>query len=1760
MTNYQVNQQVNVDGFLNASQNQIKIVASNATTNRIENPSFEMPTYYKDGTLLQYNWQYTSSSNNPYPITFHHAYSGSYAWKARVNTSGDIITYGLTRAIQTTTVPTHHDVLSFYYYGVVDNKTAVYNVTDYGTIIPEISANFILNIYGCKDSVGTTPILVTSRQFTVKGLPKNNPGDLDKGESGSMNPYFYAWNRFVLDLPKSVKTYPYFYFGITRTNAVPPVNQPSHDFHFVMDAVQLEKQPYQINATMYFDGSFEGFNSYSYPKDFQWTGEAHKSMSIRSHATRVNGELVGLADYCNFYAKNVSGLESPNEKTSVFTKTLKDGQVFVDQVTNSRSVGIGGRIITDSEAEFMESFARFQELIGKRPFSEAQPVRLYLELSFTNGLTFVPIFVDVVYSSGLELDTANIFQSDIDLNFQVVSNYIQYQNDSASSMFNDNPLFDQFNTMNVDILRNIGGLLYYNKSEEKWEIPGNIAFFKATDSQYTSSLAYGGTGPTQTYDAKTYYQVGDVAVIREDRDGIIWFGGRFDIVEIEGYWLKLATTETTTAKFRVRASNIVGIRHRAMSGPSFVYPGTVDVDTIENGPDLSEYEYHCDWQIIPLLDAPTRFSNSTELNPAFVGIPGTGAVRAIEFGLDGTMYIGGKFDFTMGGRRFINFAAFTPWGADAQNVNLYIPEHLYSYVSVDFTQPQLRNTSRGRGYLRTDWVNSLIPYCKYGTFIEVGIIGPTTPDADSAVYDIKYDDYFGCLYIGGTFFVVSNAANPYASFNAARIVKYEIVTNSFVNLNSTLTFGMNPSTSAVSTDIIVRKILVQYLADGVNVFAVGKFTLFGNTTTSIVSYGVALFTLRDEYKNVAVVQLAGGGGYRVAAPSVSANFYDVVQTSDSRIFVSGDFNRINKALGTATTEVTGIAEFKNGYFVDITRGLEANYAEDFYNDIPTVSSMSVNSDDDIYFVGNFRNVKNKAAVDSIAKWDGMSFQGVGIYFTPNIQKYVQSILVDTADNIFLYTGPNSQKTTILRSVYNNIQSYSPRAGVEVAWAKLSYPALSSVFNLEDLAIEFLVRDSPGTWSAGKVNCAVRLHSGVSPTTLPVYASFDTIFIGGRFDYIKIADTYFRVNNLVALRYDANMSPFPYKVLTFSYGGSPYYDYATSGEDTPHFGVNCNNRNGITNGAVYSIDVKTDVIGAYTVPVNLYVGGRFDFKAQGVRFKNFIDIQLQRNTSNSDIKFNIPENYEANISVPYMNYGTWRTPGICGTNGRNDTVYAVKASHAGFATVTRTDPEIVYIGGDFTEVSNGNSTISARRLAVYSTSNSVFPLVSTQYKYYKIDFSQTSGSPQGVAINTGFSVNTYVRDIAFVPWRGTDAAGVSRTIQMIPMGRWSLSGGSPFQCGTTSITSGSPIARITISNTSGVDNFTTNYTGASQYVLSGDVDYGLNLWVTGNFTSNTTQQNIVRHAVANLTAVVAVTNNVVATGNWGSIYQSSLGLGHVPSHIYLNKTTPQNLYITGADATPIKLFADASVVKFAGVTNLTALNYAYSNVNLPQVVTDITGLTIDGVDRKQMQAPTIDVGFPLAIQTSSSTYASISIPQQEYTNTLYDAATMQTFNCYNRGTISVYPTISLYCPFKGNVNVSGYIDSIINVTTGQNMYLSMWVTPGEIIRIRTEKERISVISNLRGDITDSYFSSKNIKKIKIENAQIFRLIPGKNVIRYGPLMPSQRYFEASSAVNNVVYNSNKNVVVPSVIVTLSWNMGFNSIHDALYTHTNPLLLR
>ena len=1761
MTNYLASQQVNIDGFLNATQNQIKIVRPNGTTNKIENPSFEIPEYSAEtGTLLQWNWFYSIPGSTIYPVTFEHAYSGSYAWKARMNSDSTYMRYGTQRLIQPTTESGYQEILTFYYYGVVDATTSSYNTTDYGVIIGEKTGPFIVNIYGSNLSSGSISTLIASKEFTVTALPKSDPGDLDNGISGSMVPHFYQWNRFKFVLPETIKNYQYLYFTITRTNSVAPTG---YDFYLVVDAFQWEVQPYGTLETMYFDGSFDGFNTRQYPASFQWTGSPHKSMSIRSHDTRSNGELVGIADYCNFYLKSISGMESTPQDTKLFTKTLEDGQHFVEQISQSRQLGLNGRIIADSQSEFMESFARLQELLGKKPFAQAEPVRLVFELSFTSGISLVPLFLDAVYTSGLELDTSNVFQSDIELNLAVISNGLMYQNDSSSNMFNDRPLFDQFNTMEIDHLRDVAGFFYYNKSDEKWESPSNIGFFVHTEHNYTSALAYGGTGVNQIYESKDSYTAAKINAIKEDKDGIIWCGGRFDIVEIDGFYVDTNRIKQTV-KLRIHANNIIGLRRRAMSGEAFVYPSSVSVTYPENGPDLTTVTYHTDWQVIPLLDIPTRYSLSNEFNPVFVGLKGNSTVNAIEIDPNGTMYIGGDFDFDYGTRHFGNILAFVPYGSDAQNVNLYIPEHSYSFVSVNLNSSTLV-LARGRGRYRSEWVNAAIPYCKYGMFTEIGHIGPVDHSGISAVYDIKYDYFHSCLYIGGTFTTVSNAFELYNTFSVARLVKFNIATNTFVNMGST-PFGVDYDNLTVSNDRIIRKILVQYTADGVNIYLGGKFSNVGQTSDNKTTKSVALLYIATSASDVAKTQqIAGGAKYGAA----NADIYDIVSTKDQRVFISGNFDSVNVDISPVTS-VTGIAEFRNGTFTDVTRGLEANYSNDYYQPAPAIYKMDVDSDDNVVFVGYFSNIKNKLQVDGLARWDGIDFSGLGISFMPRLPKNLSSVYVDSSDNIYLFTGPNTKTTAITRTMYNNVATYTRPTSIDVAWTNLSYSDLKTVFGQNELNLEFLCiqyGDINVSYTTGYVHTAVRLDSSIA-VGLPTYASKDIIFVGGRFDYVRMGDTYFRVNNLVAFEYDNTQNPFPYKVLTFAPGKNPYYDRDAYGNKAPFFGIDATSRNGVTNGAVFSIDVKVTNVGGVYMPTDLFVGGRFDFTAKTVRYKNFVHMVLERNSGNSWIKYNIPDNTEARLSVPYMNYATWYTPGLCGTDGQNDAVYSVKASAGTFSAVTRTDPNIVIIGGDFYQVTSNNAVVAARRVAVYTISTGWHTSLNVARRFYKINFATGNTSPQGVQPTTAWSADIYVKSIEYVPWYYKGIATFN-SLAMV-MGKFSNST-DPFVCGSTSALSGNPIVRVGIVATTAnatPEAFvgTASFTGSPVYFNSSDYDYGTVMYVVGQHTLGSTS-NI--HRITGSYTANTFSISSIASANWPNIYDSNFGLPYVPLHVYASKTVTKTIYVTGAETDPGTLFADAIMVKYPTFSYVQAANYAYANVNLPQVVTtliDTNGTFYTSeVQRRYRQAVSYNVGHPMPIPTADQAVGTdnrytMSIPTHGYVNTLYDANILQTFNCYNNGTLSVYPTISLYCPFSGNVDIDPYLHIITNVTTKQSLYLQLTLQPGELIRIRTQKERISVISNIKGDITNSIMNSRNVMRMKIDNAQIFRLTPGKNVIRYGPTYPLQRYFKSDTNISNIIYNMNQNVVVPPIIITLDWQMSFNSVHDALFTHTNPLLLR
>jgi len=294
-------------------------------------------------------------------------------------------------------------------------------------------------------------------------------------------------------------------------------------------------------------------------------------------------------------------------------------------------------------------------------------------------------------------------------------------------------------------------------------------------------------------------------------------------------------------------------------------------------------------------------------------------------------------------------------------------------------------------------------------------------------------------------------------------------------------------------------------------------------------------------------------------------------------------------------------------------------------------------------------------------------------------------------------------------------------------------------------------------------------------------------------------------------------------------------------------------------------------------------------------------------------------------------------------------------------------------------------------------------------------------------------------------------------------------------------------------------------------------------------------------------------------SWENIYSCIYGLPFGTSRVYRHGLTGTIMYLGLFLGNTGNLFPDATTIQYDNTNFFAPVNYAYANPNIPQAIVTVGSSMLDQPERKLVQNPTTNVGSPIELYTRSGpgTY-SVSIPYQDATNTLYDAVILQEFNCYNTGTTSVYPTITLFCPYKGSLNIAPYYHVINNVTTKQSIYLALNMSANEVIRIRTERERISVISNQRGDITNAILNSRNTSSNNSNDAQIFRLIPGKNHITCGPSFPMQRYFE-NSQVNGIQYNKNINFIVPPIILSLSWSIGFNSIHDAYTTNVNSLLL-
>jgi hypothetical protein len=1866
MTNFRENTQNNINAFVDVTKSEVFIVKPCGTINKIENSSFEAPEYHTDGTLRQYNWSYNEDSvvHRAYPFTYNHAYSGSFACKARMTTTNQSIAYGKTRGIQRTTKDDHHDILSFYCYCAEDGPTySVKNTNQlYSPLIASRQVEFILKIYGMTtqtyQSASLSPTELYSKTFTLESIAKDNPGDVSNGVSGTKTPFFYPWKRVELSIPKfnDNETYPYFYFTIGRVvsnpytdsvadgtittstsngtvngistkfsprdigfqivttsgnvigtihsytkndkvhlaahSAYTLLNQsfkfryPSFDTYFVIDGVQCEEQPTYRNATMYFDGSYEGFNTVRYPEDFQFTGEPYKSTSIRSPFTRVSGEIIDMNDYCNFYTKSIDGLATPNMQTIMHSKTLRDGQHFVEQIIQNGSITISGRIVADTYPSFVDSYSKFQEMLGKKPFNDPEPLRVFLRLQFTTGKTLLPVYFDAVYESGLEMDTKNLFQEDINITFKMISTHLQYQNDSATNMFNDSPLHDQFNTMNTDAVRDIAGFVYYNNVTKKWESPGGIGFFKVTDTTYTSLIPFDNPTGTknQQYDTKTYYTVGDIYTVKEDKDGIVWIGGRFDMIEYDAYYINNSNNRVDV-RLQVRCNNIVGIRNRQMATNAFVYPALEDFSGkfFTNGQTLSLVEAISDWQIITLVDAPTRYTQSNELSPtAFIGIPGSSSVvYTIEFTPNGEMFIGGSFDITYGGRRMVNFCSFKPVGVDAQNVLLYKPnvisQTLSNFVNTNYNRTQLQSI-QGNGIYRTNWVNSAIPYVKYGTFGDEGGVGISGHSCRAIVYDYANE----CLYLGGDFVAVQNPDNPSTSIAAYRIARYDPVKQAFTGYTGI--GGIVPTTTSYDANKIVMSLAVQYLANGTRLYMGGKWAAVGGNGAGYVvankfgytnSFAVAVISLNSPTSEWSYENTGGGG-----SNSVPVTIYDILVTKDQRVYAAGDFTELNVSVGT--TKISGMAEFRYGRFIDVTRGLEANFYPDGTTAFPSVRSIYEDENKNIYLVGQFSNILNRLNVDGIARWDGKNYSGTGIYFQPAISKTLQKIYIDSSNNVLLFTGPNENRTTILRTVYTNTSQHA-LYGVDVLWENFPYSDIKAKFFANELDMEFLnitIDSTTGivSYSYGIVNTAIRVGPSLSDTE-PYHADEETTFIGGKFTHLRVGDSYFRCNNLVALRYDTNQHPFPYKVLVFSNANSSLSTLPLVYDDMIGFSntnaiIGVNTVSNVSDGQVYSIDVSLDTHGSKKVPAKLFVGGRFDFSAMsqnGVsgnygtnRIKNLFVIELEKNAALHDIEFNIPLNDEKNISVPYVNYANYVFVGQVGST-TNDAVFKVVKTH-NFGSI-RTDPKLVFVGGDFIEsrdiASNGllpTMPLKTSRVAVLPYDN--YLTTTNKYQLRCINLSTNRSTSIGIGVTTpSYSANIYVKALAYTKWYFSTADANTR---LYVGGRFSeYDGITNNAIGAYNVMNSTTLS---ISASSSGVTLNTNLSGAP-VITDMDVNFNEYIAVSGDFlflcTSTTPSVNSYNMAkIEGQTNVSTITLNAITDyfhgpNNYEQIYYCAVGVSHGTSKVQRQQLTGTFTWTGRHSGSVSNLFPDATLLWYNGTNAFVPINYAYAAPNITQSLVSVVNPNVQQPLRKLMQEPTTNIGASIEIQTSNTPF-SLSIPYQNARNTLYNAAVLQEFNCYNTGTTSVYPTITLFCPYKSTPNTVTYYQVINNVTTEQSIYLGLTMSANEVIRIRTERERISVVSNQRGDITNAIINSRNFSLSNSNDAQIFRLIPGKNVITYGPSFPMQRCF-FEEGIADITYNYNMNVVVPPIILSLSWSVGFNSIYDANATEINPLLL-
>ena len=212
---------------------------------------------------------------------------------------------------------------------------------------------------------------------------------------GNSNGWLYAELSFVV--PAS---------GVTAEVYFATDGATTGAFNLWIDGVQLEEGGY---ATTYIDGDQDGC---------YWTGEAHKSTSGRYSYTRSGGRIVNLKDF-KFIVLASVGFGAPQLNT-VSADYALGGAQYQRSVIGARGATIAGAFQADGLVDLKRQKAALYAALKPDAVSPQQPVRLvYQQRDIRDNTIGSPIYVDAVYTGGLEGNEANEHAEQAALGFRI---------------------------------------------------------------------------------------------------------------------------------------------------------------------------------------------------------------------------------------------------------------------------------------------------------------------------------------------------------------------------------------------------------------------------------------------------------------------------------------------------------------------------------------------------------------------------------------------------------------------------------------------------------------------------------------------------------------------------------------------------------------------------------------------------------------------------------------------------------------------------------------------------------------------------------------------------------------------------------------------------------------------------------------------------------------------------------------------------------------------------------------------------------------------------------------------------------------------------------------------------------------------------------------------------------------------------------------------------------------------------------------------